>query len=116
MVASVAVFAPSAAAETVEACRDGQTRSAMAIDDDIRIVDNEGWYYVSTASGGASVWQETNDVPGLQTEQRTCHVSERHGSNWTPLYSYVLWEADTLLGSGKVGLGGASLYACVCIQ
>ncbi|MFO1533413.1 MAG: hypothetical protein ABR562_06935, partial [Thermoplasmatota archaeon] len=42
---TLAAFAPSAAATTSEACRDGDKRSAEAIDDDICVVDDEGWYY-----------------------------------------------------------------------
>lgn len=112
---ALTAFAPSAAATTSEACRDGNRRTAQAIDDDIRIVDDDGWYYVMTSGTATSAWKESNQVAGLQTERRVCEVSEIDGVTYTLLYTYVKWEADTSLASLQVGTSGASAQACFCI-
>lgn len=111
VVVALSAFAPTAAAQTVEACRDGNRQSAQAVDDDIRIIDDDGWYYLKS-SGGVSYWKESNAVPGLQIERRICDVSEMDGTTVTLLYSYVKWEPDTKIASAAAGTWGASAYAC----
>lgn len=114
VIAAGTALVPTALAQTVEACRDGDRESAQAVDDDIRIVDDDGWYYLM-ASGGASSWKESNDVAGLQTERRTCDVSEIDGESMDLLYSYVKWEPDTLIAGAAVSTSGFSAQTCICV-